>query len=452
MVTVLALPEIAARIAEVRARAGRDRFLGIRLPSSFDPLDLLGDPLANHVVASYERPDRGLALVAVGEARRVETQPGEPPQALREGARALLSTAASIEAPELRPRLLGGFAFDVERRPSGPWSGFAPGSMVLPRLLFVRDGDVTGVVVAPEVESDEVATLVRWVEPTPERCAPAVHVAHEVDRERWLASVAAVSADIRAGRYEKVVLAGTREIEADAPLHIGGALARLRAGYPHCHVFTMTADGATFLGATPELLVSLRGGVVSALGLAGSAPRGEDDAEDERLGRELLGSKKNRVEHEIVVRTLRDDLAPVTSDLDAPSEPALLRLRNIQHLSTDISGRAREGVDILELVGRLHPRPAVCGWPTETAIDVIRLHEAFDRGWYAGPVGWMDGAGEGEFAVALRSALVRQERAWLFAGAGIMGDSVPEAELAEIEWKFTPLSAALAGGGAQGER
>ncbi|MBX7110448.1 MAG: isochorismate synthase [Dehalococcoidia bacterium] len=446
MVTVPALPEIAAQVAGIRARAGSGCFLGIRLPSSFNPVDLLHDVVANQVVASYERPDGGLALVAVGEAGRADAQPGEVPQAVREQVRALLRAEVVSEAPELRPRLLGGFAFDVAHAPTGPWAGFAAGSLVLPRLLFVRDGGVTGVVVAPGVEPAEIEAL-GLKGRSDERCLAEVRVARDIDRAGWLSAVSEVAADIRAGRYEKVVLAASREIEAESSLDVGGTLERLRAGYAHCHLFTVSGGGATFLGATPELLVSLRGGVVSALGLAGSAPRGQSTADDERLGEELLSSRKNRVEHEIVVRTLRDDLAPVTTDLEAADEPGLLRLPNIQHLATDVSGRARAGVDILELVGRLHPRPAVCGWPTETAIEVIRRHETFDRGWYAGPVGWMDASGEGEFAVALRSALVRGRRAWLFAGAGIMGDSAPEAELAEIEWKFTPLSVALGGAG-----
>jgi isochorismate synthase len=446
VVAATALPELAARIADGRARPGGDQFLRVLLPSSFDPVELLRDPGANHVVASYERPDREFALVGVGEASRVALRPGDNPQFARDAALRLLLDDSNSELPELRPRLLGGFAFDIEREPSGPWAGFPTGALVLPRLLFVRDGSTTGVVVAPGVDPGEVEALLGRDRDDAPACATSVRVVQDVDREHWLTSVAAVAAEVRAGHYEKAVLAGTLAIEGDAPVDIGRALERLRADYAHCHLFTVTIGGATFVGASPELLVGLHGGVVSALGLAGSAPRGADPAEDERLGRGLLSSAKNRVEHEIVVRALREGLAPLTSDLQADEEPTLLQLRNIQHLATDVSARALGGVDILELVGRLHPRPAVCGWPTEAALEVIRAHETFDRGWYAGPVGWMDGEGEGEFAVALRSALVRGSRAWLFAGAGILGDSDPRAELAEIEWKFTPLRVALADG------
>ena len=160
----------------------------------------------------------------------------------------------------------------------------------------------------------------------------------------------------------------------------------------------------------------------------------------------MLNSVKDRIEHAIVVRALREGLADLATDLRAPNQPVLRRLRNIQHLATEVSADVRPGVDVLDVVERLHPTPAVCGWPAHIARSVIGRYERFDRGWYAGPVGWIDAAGDGEFAVGLRSALVRGARAWLFAGAGIMGDSDPEAELAEIELKFRPLTTALGGG------
>ena len=441
-------PEIVAAIAARRARGAR-WFLGVRFPSDFDPSSLLDDPAARRVVASYERPGRGMALVAVGEAGRATVPPGAAQPAARGAIRALLAPESDAEAPELRPRLLGGFAFDGRRPPRAPWTGFAAGSFVLPRLLFVRDGAVSGVVVAPGVDPGEVEVLLGG---TATESAPpgplvggALRVAHDFDRERWLTSVAAVAGAVRTGLYEKVVLAAMRELEADGLIEPGAALACLRTEYPDCHLFSFKAGDATFLGASPELLVSLRGGAVLALGLAGSARRDRDAAIDAHLGQALLDSAKDRIEHETVVRALRESLAPVTTEVRAPNQPSLLRLRNIQHLATEVTARAADGVDVLALVERLHPTPAVCGSPTEAARVVIDSHEAFDRGWYAGPIGWLDGAGDGEFAVGLRSALVRGSHAWLFAGAGIMGDSRPADELAEIEMKFTPLAGALAG-------
>lgn len=413
------------------------------LPAGFDPRSLLDAPLRNGVVASYERPDHGLALVGVGVAGRVDVPAGAHPAAVKNEAGALLAGTVGGDVPLLAPRLLGGFRFNPSSPAQEPWGAFGAGWLVLPGLLFVLNGESNAVVVAPGVDPSTAEVLVDRL-PTPSSPAPApLRVERPMDRKAWLASVLVIAREVRAGKYEKAVLASTQQLASDAPISIGRALARLRAGYPDCHVFTMTQGGTTFMGASPELLVSLIDGRVRALGLAGSARRGDTPEEDERIGEALLASGKDRIEHEAVVRAIRERLGPLTEDLVAPNQPELRRLRNIQHLSTEIGARVRPGTSLLDLVQRLHPTPAVCGWPADRARAVIAEHEGFDRGWYAGPVGWMDAAGDGEFAVALRSAVVSDDRAWLFAGNGIMGDSVPEAELAEVRLKFRPLSEAL---------
>ncbi len=447
MTVDLAGPELAAHVEGRLRRGDGGRFLGVRLPDGFNPLVLLDDPTANGVVGSYERPDRALALVAVGEAERVELPGAGGAAAARRDVERLLSPGAESDAPRLRPRLLCGFAFQGDAPPGSPWSGFGGGALLTPRLLFVRDGAISGVVASPDARPAEVAELLARVAARPPAPPPGqpLQVLRDVDRERWLSSVAAIAAAVRDGLYEKAVLAASRELGGDGAVGVGPALARLRRGYPHCHLFSFTSGEATFLGASPELLVALEAGTVTALGLAGSAGRGATADEDRRLGRALLESAKDRMEHETVVRAIREALSGATSSLRAPNQPRLRRLRNIQHLATEISGRALPGIGVLDLVQRLHPTPAVCGWPTEVAREVIAAHEDFDRGWYAGPIGWVDGEGDGEFAVALRSALVRDTRAWLFAGNGIMGDSDPAAELAEVELKFSPLGEALAG-------
>jgi len=451
-VTAIAPSEIAAAVAARLVRTSRGAgFVGIRLDPAYDPRALLGAPRANNVVASYERPSHGFALIAVGEAGRATPLVGGGPRSARGGAAQLLASPIQTDDDRLRPRVLGGFAFRDAPPPGEPWRVFGSGALVLPRLLFVRDGDLSGVVVAPGVSAVEVATLLDHQQ-TSVAQAPgplsSFRCARPVDGDRYRAGVRVIAEDIRAGAYEKAVLATTQQLvldAADAEIDIGQTLARLRTNYPECHVFSVSVDGATFLGASPELLVGLADGDVSTLGLAGSARRGATPEEDERIGRELLRSAKDRVEHETVVRAIREALSEVTDRLLAPAEPGLRRLRNIQHLATEISGRVVRGVDVLELVHRLHPTPAVCGWPRSAAQHVIAVLESFDRGWYAGPVGWMDAHGNGEFAVGLRSALVRGGRAWLFAGNGIMGDSDPDAELAEVQLKFRPLADALAG-------
>ncbi len=436
--------ELASRIVEARRDVASNSFISVTLPAGFDPRSLLDDPHGNDVVASYERPVRGLALVGVGVAGRVEVPPGVHPAAAKDKARTLLNSPVGGDVPLLAPRLLGGFRFNPAAASQDPWRDFGAGWLVLPRLLFVLNGESNAVVVAPGVDPGVAEALVdRPAVHPPTPASTALRVEWPMDREAWVTSVAVIAGEVRAGKYEKAVLASTQQLVSDAPIAIGRALARLRSGYPDCHVFTMTEGDKTFLGASPELLVSLLDGQVRALGLAGSARRGDTPEEDVRIGDALLASGKDRIEHEAVVRAIRERLGPLTEDLVAPNQPELRRLRNIQHLSTEISARVRPGTSILDLVQRLHPTPAVCGWPADRARAVIAEHEAFDRGWYAGPIGWMDAAGDGEFAVALRSAVVSGNRAWLFAGNGIMGDSVPASELAEVQWKFRPLSEAL---------
>lgn len=428
------------------------RFSSIALPEDFDPRALLTGPDAAEVSACFEQPDRDLVLVGMGEAALITAPPGRGPEAIRDAALRLLGDATADGAPPgpLRPRLLGGFAFDPLAPAGGPWGGFDYGWLSLPRLLFVRDGGDCGVVLAPGSHPAEVDYLVERSERAEpgarERPETALRVIWDINRPALMYAVAEIAAEVRAGLYEKAVLASVRELETAAAIDPGATLAQLREDYPHCYLFSFRRGDAIFLGASPEQLAGLSGGAVSTLGLAGSARRGRTPEEDAELGEALLRDAKERIEHEIVVRALREGVAGLASDLEAPNRPELLRLHNIQHLATEVRGRALPGVDILDLVGRLHPTPAVCGWPSATAREVITRHERFDRGWYAGPVGWMDGAGEGEFAVGLRSALVRGRRAWLFSGAGITGDSTPEGELAEIELKFRPLTSALGGG------
>lgn len=432
-------------VEQVAALPQTGAFQTVALSAAIDPKRLLADPLAAGVTASYERPDQGLALVGIGTAHRIAVPDGHGPASVRDEVRRLFESPVEGDAPGLRPRLLGGFRFNAEVTPAEPWTDFGAGWLTLPSVLLVQQGESRGLVVSPGVDPRQAAEALHRALQLPgvPAAPPPLRLDQPIDRARWLASVASIAADVREGTYEKAVLASRQRLQGDGLISIGATLDRLRANYPNCHVFTFTSGATTFLGASPELLVRLAQGQVEALGLAGSLRRGATPEEDERLGAQLMASAKDRIEHETVVRAIRERLAPATEELHAPNAPQLRRLRNIQHLSTEIRGRVKPGVDILDLAQRVHPTPAVCGWPTTVARAVITAHEDFDRGWYAGPVGWVDAAGDGEFAVALRSAVVSGDRAWLFAGNGIMGDSEPEAELAEVRLKYRPLAEAL---------
>ena len=267
-----------------------------------------------------------------------------------------------------------------------------------------------------------------------------------LDPATWSAAVATAVDRIDAGELAKVVLARDLLVSADVPLDPRGLLRRLADRFPGC--WTFAVDG--LLGATPELLLRRSGRQLSARVLAGTAPRGAGAA-DERLAAALMDSPKDRAEHALAVDSLVRALEPYCATLEAPEGPELLTLANVRHLASDVTGTqrrhgSRSRAGLLELVGAVHPTAAVCGTPTVDAAAMIAELEGMDRGRYAGPVGWLDSHGDGEFGLALRCAeLTGDNGARLFAGCGIVAGSDPAAELAETQAKFAAFQAALEG-------
>jgi menaquinone-specific isochorismate synthase len=256
----------------------------------------------------------------------------------------------------------------------------------------------------------------------------------------FCAVVADTVAAIAAGRFEKVVLARQVEVAASGPILIADVLGRLRALFPACMVFNV--DG--FVGASPELLVRRMGLDVRSHPLAGTVPRSGDPDADAKLAAGLLGSAKDRHEHRVVVDAVASVLEPLCTRLDVPEEPAIVPLRNVSHLGTLIDGDLRDPApSALELAACLHPTPAVAGTPRTAAVAHIAAVEGFDRGRYAGPVGWVDASGDGEWAVGIRSATLDGHIARLVAGVGVVADSEPDAELAETQLKLQALLAAV---------
>jgi isochorismate synthase len=249
---------------------------------------------------------------------------------------------------------------------------------------------------------------------------------------------------IRRGEIRKVVLARTIDVSADHTLDPRLLAHRLRAVDPDAYTFAAPTNEGVLVGASPELLVSRRGLEVRSNPLAGSAPRSGDPDEDRANADALVGSAKDREEHAIVVEAVAETLRPFCVELTWDPEPVLRATPNIWHLSTDFRGVLKEpAASALELVGELHPTPAVAGTPRHAALDTIAELEPFDRGRYAGPVGWVDAEGDGEWAIALRCAELRADHATLYAGAGIVADSDPGRELDETERKFRAFLDAL---------
>lgn len=256
----------------------------------------------------------------------------------------------------------------------------------------------------------------------------------------WCAAVAAARDELRAGVADKVVLAREIVVHADGTLPVGAILRRLRSGFPDCLRFSV--DG--FVGASPELLVARHGDAVLSHPMAGTAPRSGDPDTDARLAAELFLSDKNRVEHRHTIDLVHDTLLPYCSYLDEEAEPSVVAMANVQHLATRVEGQlSKPAASVVELVGVLHPTPAVCGRPRDAALTLIARHEGFDRGPYGGPVGWVDASGNGDWAVGIRSAHVDGPTATVCAGVGVVADSEPAVELAETRAKLQALLGVL---------
>ena len=327
--------------------------------------------------------------------------------------------------------------------------GAGGGPVVISSITFA-EGSTGSVAIVPEVLVRREGT--RWWltsidgRPLP---SPPTDPPPPVDRARyagssvpdvqWLHVVAEAIDLIQQGRLAKVVLARDYGVWSRQPLHPPRLLRYLHSRFPSCHTYSV----AGLVGASPELLVRRREARFESVVLAGSAPRHPDPVADRAAGDALLDSKKDLWEHELAVRSVAESLEAIGVAPDVAREPRVLHLDNVQHLATDVDAEVPLSYDALRLAGVLHPTAAVGGTPTAEALEVIRRLEGMDRGRYAGPVGWMDADGDGEFAIALRCAELSGARARLFAGAGIVAESLPEAELEETRIKLGAMMGAL---------
>ena len=315
--------------------------------------------------------------------------------------------------------------------------------LVVPEVVVGRRGNSTWV----------TTTGVGTITPATELAATAAPVAPRgvtfadgaLSGTEWESVVAGAVRRINDGGLEKVVLARDLLATADGDIDVRWPLTRLAEGYPMC--WTFHVDG--LFGATPEMLVRRERGLVTSRVLAGTIRRTGDDARDLALAATLARSSKDLEEHEYAVRSVADALAPHCSSMNVPEAPFVLHLPNVMHLATDVAGVVHDAGDpsatSLDLAASLHPSAAVGGTPTELATALITEIEGMDRGRYAGPVGWMDVTGDGEWGLALRSAEIDGPHVRLFAGCGIVADSDPEAELAEGQAKFVPVRDSLVG-------
>lgn len=405
----------------------------------------------------WEQPDRGFALAGLGVAHEVASR-GEARfaevarECLRVGGDAVVEEPRGLPAGA-GPVWLGGFAFAPEGGASPTWSSLAPASLVLPALSLCRSGGRTyltlNAVVGPGEQAGTVEEALRARLAGLRASAPlplldphpTAHTGIRSARPpaEFEAAVAAATARIEAGEMSKVVLAREVIVEAGAAHDPAALFGAMREQFPACFCFCCGTPEAAFIGASPELLVRRSGAGVSTVALAGSTRRSSDPAVDDHLGEQLLRSDKDRREQRIVTERIVRALRPHSVWVEAAPEPEIVKVANIQHLATPVIAQLTDPRSAIELAGMLHPTPAVGGEPWPAAARAIGELEGMDRGWYAAPVGWMDATEDGEFCVALRSALLRDREAHLFAGVGVVAGSGPAAELAETEVKLGAL-------------
>lgn len=324
---------------------------------------------------------------------------------------------------------------------------FAPGGaadLVVPRVQFRKDASgATSVTVVGDVDDagDIVAEALIARDPAP-AAAASWSIEPGVAVDAYLAAVASARDAVRAGNLTKAVIARPIIVQSSEEIDVHAVLRRLRASFGSSYRYSI--DG--FIGASPELLIEVDGPIVRSHPLAGTAPRTGDVDNDARIAADLIASTKNQIEHRVVIDVVHDTLLPWASYLDWEPEPSIVTVANVQHLGTRMEGMlSQPGPSVIELVRALSPTPALGGHPRDAAIELIQRFEGFERGRYGGAVGWVDAAGNGTWAVAIRCAELSDDRrsARLVAGGGIVADSDPHAELAETQAKFQAMLSAI---------
>jgi menaquinone-specific isochorismate synthase len=467
------LPSLAAATSRLRGSLRpavehaltRERRTLVSVTAPVDFVDPCAVAFASRLASDHwfcwEQPDREFALAVMGVAHEATSRGEGRFEDVARECLALNEGAVLDEPPGLPagagPVWTGGFAFDPEGAGSSAWSSFSPASLVLPELSICRVGErcflTVNAVVAPGGDAEEVSnrTMARLdgLRPDPlPMLDPHLTERPEIRSVRppseFEAAVEAATDRIAEGEMSKVVLAREVTVEGARAHNPASVFGALREQFPSCFCFCCGTPEAAFIGASPELLIRRSGAGASTVALAGSTRRSSDPAVDDHLGEQLLRSDKNRREQRIVAERIVRKLRPHSVWVQTAEEPEVVKVANIQHLATPVIAQLAEPRSAVELAGILHPTPAVGGEPWPGAGPAIEQLERMDRGWYAAPVGWMDATEDGEFCVALRSALLRDREARLFAGVGVVAGSDPAAELEETEVKLQALLPLLA--------
>lgn len=414
----------------------------------------------------WEKPVDHFAIVASGEYERI-TAVGESrfKESSAKGKEVLnrVHHFSGINHQNAVVHLFGGFSFFDENN-SKTWKSFESSSFTLPKWMIIKEGKCCILTLLIEIDknlsSEEILlrmekhlskldyiTSVDQYSLSPILDKKFSLQVPDIDSEvyfKWIDTISKAKKAITDGEFEKVVIARELKIKLDQKIKDTHILNRLRFQYPDCYSFLIRQDSeSSFIGCTPERLASFNSKFILTEGLAGSISRGKTASEDALLEYNLLHSDKDLKEHGIVLEAIEENLEHYSDDVQHPKSPSVKKLSNVQHLYTPITAKIKDGVSRTELLKNLHPTPAVGGFPKDKAVSFIQKHEDFKRGWYASPIGWINAHGNGEFIVAIRSGLIKNDEVRFFAGCGIVKDSDPEKEWEETNLKFIPMLSAL---------
>lgn len=411
----------------------------------------------------WENRRDGFALAGFGMAAELVAWGPERFDSIQRQAAHLFANAIVLnDGPTLAgPRLFGGFAFQDDFVPDNTWTVYAPAYFVLPHYQLAQLGHdawlTMNVHLAPDEDADAIIpqlgealklradSLLAGQGMDQNGALPQpLDVNYPMPYDTWEHIITDAVGRIKTSALEKVVLARVAEIRFSDNVNVDAALDYLSEHYADCYRFVFEPrPHHAFYGATPELLARVDGRTLTTMGLAGSIRRGLTPEDDAAYAGQILNDPKERHEHALVVDALRERLQAITSELQVPDVPGILKLSNIQHLHTPVSGMLKSDTGILPVIERLHPTPALGGQPRDLAMEFIRRAEPVPRGWYGAPIGWIDSNLDGMFGVAIRSAVSQDRRVWLYAGVGIVEGSVPQKEWDETALKFRPMLDAL---------
>ncbi|WP_332649519.1 isochorismate synthase [Lysinibacillus sp. 54212] len=406
----------------------------------------------------WQNREKTLTLVGLGHAYTIENNATDHRFDAVEQEWKRLTKNIVKEEQDLQPILFGGFTFDPHNNQEGEWSDFPQSYFTVASFQLVIRHDTAYVsihYITDEENSTKAFDRMRkerdhlihaaQVKEVKTYSKPKMTSYKEPFKEEYLQSLEKVTSLIKANEAEKVVIARSLALQFEDSVSSPQILSHVVHEQPESYLFGLEHKDMLFFGASPERLVKVHNGQAYSSCVAGSIRRGKTADEDEQLGQALLNDEKNLGEHHYVVEMISQTFEKNCCSVKVPKRPKLLKIRDIQHLYTPVEGTLACDATILQLVKHLHPTPALGGVPRQEALELIRKYESMNRGLYAAPIGWLDADGNGEFAVAIRSAALTRDKAYLYAGGGIVGDSTPQAEYEETRVKFRPMLRALGG-------